>query len=1002
MQPDSNVDQRDNLLRTERDRLSALTEILESFTETLDFDEVLHRIVNLTLETFDADRAWLLFPASVDAEFAKIAYEATRPGFPGAFSAGESVPLEPSRPLIARTLASEDPVIVMHDDPAMDQRLREQYQIRSELITVLRLPESQPWAFGLHQCSYAREWSAEDVDLFKRIARYASLALNNARLHRQAQSEAAKVRAILDQISDPAAVYDREGALERTNAAAEKELYLFAADPPTRLALGRHRDASGRPLERDDLPSVRALHGETVNDDYLIFDPRRAEDRVVNLKAAPVRDADGAIIGSFVLSRDVTDDRQIAEREVRRRRRSEVLAGLSLQLIEAQAAYPLVDDAAETIGRSISGNALIFVYNRTSDELLLVGSFVSVPSGEAFRDYLKEHPYRAGESLAGTVFQIGRPLFFSEIRGDDVLDFSSSPEDRERRAAFAQSSLISVPIEWYGERLGVLTISLSDARRNFSPEDVEYATSLAERIGAAWHTQRLTRISQEGHRAAEELARREVDARSRLEAVLESAPIGVAVFSPDELRFEMANSRWIDFAARFGRITSDTRIVELRVSEVIPGWERDLKEVAERGDTRIQDVLTVHHDGQTSYFNRIISPVRGRYSGATQNLTVLVQDVTDQVLAKREIEGLARQMEERSARLDSILGSMTDGLWVYDVTGIAIDVNRAAVEMFGLGSRSEALARSSFSTFDLRYPDGRLIPAEDLPQSRALRGLTVPDYLAIGRNLLTGLDLDLSIACAPIESGGIVGAVLVIRDITALQELDRKKDEFLSVASHELRTPLTTIKGYTQLLTQTASDPEPGERGTYLRAVLGEIERMMGLISELLDVSRIETKRLQIYLQPMNWIEFLEQQASMFRIRHPSRKILFDTDIDETLLQVDRDRMRQVIDNLLSNALKYSPEGSDIHVVINRTDEWVRTAVVDRGIGIPQDELPQLFERFHRARNVSSRYYGGLGLGLYIARAIVEAHGGKISVESQEGQGSTFTVTLPLPDPKGA
>ncbi|HVT03436.1 MAG TPA: ATP-binding protein [Thermoanaerobaculia bacterium] len=507
------------------------------------------------------------------------------------------------------------------------------------------------------------------------------LSTLNDELHRQARNEAARVRAILDQISDSAAVCDQSGSIERINAAAENESYLFVSDPPTRLASAKPRDISGRLLKEDELPSIRALRGEVVNADYIVFEQRRSEDRVIHVKAAPIRDDDGVIIGSFILTRDVTDDRQ-----------------------------------------------------------------------------------------------------------------------------------------------------------------------------------------------------------------------------------------------------------------------------------------------------------------------------NDQVRVRREIEALAQLMDERSARLDSILGSMTDGLWVYDPTGIAIDVNRAALEMFGIGSRSEAVARSSFSTMNLRYPDGRPIPNDDLPQSRALRGLVVPDYLAIGQHLLTNQDLDLSIACAPIESGGaIVGAVLVIRDITALQELDRKKDEFLSVASHELRTPLTTIKGYTQLLTQTIDDPQSTERGTYLRAVLGEIERMMGLISELLDVSRIETNRLQIYPQPIRWIDFLEQQASTFRVRHPRGRILFDSDIADTIVNVDRDRMRQVIDNLLSNALKYSSDGSDIHVVIRSLDGFVRTSVVDRGIGIPEDELSQLFERFHRARNVSSRYYGGLGLGLYIARAIVEAHGGKIAVESQEGQGSTFTVALPLP-----
>jgi signal transduction histidine kinase len=335
-------------------------------------------------------------------------------------------------------------------------------------------------------------------------------------------------------------------------------------------------------------------------------------------------------------------------------------------------------------------------------------------------------------------------------------------------------------------------------------------------------------------------------------------------------------------------------------------------------------------------------------------------------------------------------------LWVYDASGELVDVNQAGLTMFGLGSRTEAISNASFENFQLRYPDGRSIPRDDLPYARALRGMTVPDYLAIGRHLISGKDLDLSIAAAPIESNGIVGAVIVIRDITGLQELDRKKDEFLSVASHELRTPLTTIKGYTQLLTQTIDDLGSADRATYLNAVLGEIERMMGLITELLDVSRIETNRLQIEPQPVRWLEFLERRASAFRVQNPARTITFRAEIPETTMHVDPDRIRQVIDNLLSNAIKYSPEPTEIEVRATLDGSAMLTSVIDHGIGIPTDEIPKLFERFHRARNVSSRYYGGLGLGLYIAKAIVEAHSGSISVRSEEGQGSTFTFRLPM------
>ncbi|HET7434231.1 MAG TPA: ATP-binding protein, partial [Thermoanaerobaculia bacterium] len=429
--------------------------------------------------------------------------------------------------------------------------------------------------------------------------------------------------------------------------------------------------------------------------------------------------------------------------------------------------------------------------------------------------------------------------------------------------------------------------------------------------------------------------------------------------------------------------------------EVIPDFDRILKQVAESGETRIDEALEIPGP-DTLYVNRIISASRGRFSGITQSLTILTQDVTDQVRAKREIEDLARMMAERSARLDSILGSMTDGLWVYDASATVVDVNQAALNMFGLASRREAVEHGSFERFNLRYPDGREIQRDDLPFAKALAGQTVPDYLAIGKHAISGKDLDLSIAAAPIESGGVVGAVLVIRDITALQELDRKKDEFLSVASHELRTPLTTIKGYTQLLAQTVNDLAPEERATYINAVLGEIERMMGLISELLDVSRIETNRLQIHPQAIRWVDFIGGRVNAFRVQNPSRGVRFDATRAESIVVADPDRMRQVVDNLISNALKYSPEGTDIEVVVNIEDTQMLTSVIDQGIGIPRDEIPQLFERFHRARNVSSRYYGGLGLGLYIAKAIVEAHRGTITVESEEGRGSVFTMRLPL------
>jgi PAS domain S-box-containing protein len=983
--------------RFSEERYRFLSGILESFTATLDLNEVLRRIVTVTREEFRAERAWLLHPITDHVEYARIAFSVTDPECDVPEEAGP-VALAGSQPLIRRAIESAGPVTVMEGDPELDPELARRFKVRSEMVQILRPREDEPWAFGIHQCTSRREWSDEEKLLFGEIGRYATLALNNTLLHARAVREMAKVNAILDQIPESAAIYDATGKLERMNAAAQREpSQLFTQDPEGRVRTNRHRYIDGSPLSIAELPSMRAIRGESVKSDYLVHDARSEDDRVVNLKAAPIRDDGGRIIGSVVLSRDVTDERQNAERESWRRRRAECLANLGLEQMTMQPTFDNLDDLARRVAGAVAGSVRIYLYHNGSGLLDLVGFASAMPENEQFRQYFADHPYRPGEGLAGTVFQIGRPLLFFEIRGDAVLGFARDQEERDVKIAMREQSLIACPIETYGERIGALVISQGDPRRNFDAEDLEFAQSIAERIAAASHINRLTRVSLEGHRAAEELARREVDARVRFEAVIENAPVGIAVISADELRFELANARFVEFAMRYGTVPPDAKIVGLDIADVVGGFEQALRQVAESGEASFEEALEITSRPAPVYFNRIISAVRGRFSGITQSLTILLQDVTDQVRAKREIEALAQMMAERSARLDSILGSMADGLWVYDANGGVVDVNQAALTMFGLASRTEAVQHGSFDQLHLRYPDGRPVPSDDLPFARALRGQTVPDYLAIGRHIITRKDLDLSIAAAPIESNGIVGAVLVMRDITALQELDRKKDEFLSVASHELRTPLTTIKGYTQLLAQTVNDSTPEERGTYLTAVLGEIDRMMGLISELLDVSRIETNRLQIHPQPIRWREFLERRAGAFRVQNPARNIRFDLSVDEVIVHADPDRMRQVIDNLLSNALKYSPEGSDIDVTANLEDGSILTAVIDHGIGIPRDEIPQLFERFHRARNVSSRYYGGLGLGLYIAKAIVEAHNGAISVESEEGKGSRFTLRLPLP-----
>ncbi|HUJ13832.1 MAG TPA: ATP-binding protein [Thermoanaerobaculia bacterium] len=229
-----------------------------------------------------------------------------------------------------------------------------------------------------------------------------------------------------------------------------------------------------------------------------------------------------------------------------------------------------------------------------------------------------------------------------------------------------------------------------------------------------------------------------------------------------------------------------------------------------------------------------------------------------------------------------------------------------------------------------------------------------------------------------------------------VEDLSRLKDEFLSIASHELRTPVTSIKGYTQLAKTLIRERDLETSEEYLDIALDQIDRMSRLILELLDVSRIETGRLEIRRESIDWSTFVRELVQRHHTAVSDRRFHLNIPDIHPAVTGDRDRLEQVLGNLLENAVKYSPDGSEIFVNVEVRDGNVITSVCDRGIGIPPDEISQVFERFHRGRQVSSTNYGGLGLGLYITRQIVERHGGTIWVESKEGSGTTFHFSLPL------
>jgi PAS domain S-box-containing protein len=395
-----------------------------------------------------------------------------------------------------------------------------------------------------------------------------------------------------------------------------------------------------------------------------------------------------------------------------------------------------------------------------------------------------------------------------------------------------------------------------------------------------------------------------------------------------------------------------------------------------------------------------------------RSLAVLI-DVTRRKRAEAERDRLLGEAEaawESAERalllLDILLMTAPVGMGFLDHDLRYVRVNEALAAMHGV-EPADDIGRTPWDAVPELAPRLAPLMRRVLETGEALTNVeitgTVPGSTPETRNWLASY--------YPVRVGGgkvsHVGVVVV--DVTEqkraeetqarlyreAQEAVRVRDDFLAIASHELRTPLTPLAMRLQILERKLRQGEPVDASVVEKA-LRHLDRLTNLISDLLDVSRIQAGRLQLHREPVSLTAVVEQLVLEHNLGHRTHQATIDADGAELVVTADRARLAQVVTNLLDNAAKYSPPDSPIHVRLVRQDGEAILSVSDRGIGIPKEQQPMLFERFFRAENAPITGYGGLGLGLYITRDIVERHGGRIWVESEVGRGSTFHVALPL------
>ena len=364
-----------------------------------------------------------------------------------------------------------------------------------------------------------------------------------------------------------------------------------------------------------------------------------------------------------------------------------------------------------------------------------------------------------------------------------------------------------------------------------------------------------------------------------------------------------------------------------------------------------------------------------------------------------------RYSDEHRARadLEALINISPVGVLVFDAkTGDLVLLNqesRRIVHGLRAPGRSQA---EILSVLTFRRPDGREIPLDQMPTQRALKNGETVRAEEIIIQLPDGQAITTVVNAAPIfsEAGAVVSVVATVQDMTPLEDLQRLRAEFLGMVSHELRTPLTTIKGSAATLLTASSTLSPAEMGDFFRIIDEQADHMRSLISDLLDVTRIEAGSLSVTPEPTVVAALVNQAREVFLDGGARNSIEVDLPPDLPRIGADRQRIMQVLTNLLSNASKYSPDQSAIRVSASVEDVYVAISVSDEGRGVSTERLPHLFRMYSRIDSEDlGRHPAGEGLGLAICKGIVEAHGGRIRAESEgPGLGTRFTFTVPAVD----
>lgn len=428
---------------------------------------------------------------------------------------------------------------------------------------------------------------------------------------------------------------------------------------------------------------------------------------------------------------------------------------------------------------------------------------------------------------------------------------------------------------------------------------------------------------------------------------------------------------------------------------------RQIREAIAGGKSCVVELRNYTKEGRLFYNELYLSPVKDG-QGKITHFVGIQNDVTARKKAELALEfnraeteqrvrDRTRMLKESEEYLSSIIETIRESLVVLDKDYVILDVNNHFLNTFKVtinDTKGKILYDLGNGQWDI--PELRRMMTEVLPTNNPVLDYEVEhEFPHIGKKVML-----LNAHRVEFEGQFKDRILLAIEDITERKSIEQRKDDFLSIASHELKTPLTTIVGYMQLMSRMLpADATPKFKAAFQKTGK-HVERLNQLLLELLDMSKIQTGNIELHMEDFDFDRMVNDTVEGLLAAAPAAKITVVGSTQATLYG-DESHIIQVLNNLVGNAIKYSPESEEVDVHISRVSNFVKVSVRDRGMGIHPDELKKIFGRFYRVSS-TQKSFPGMGIGLYISEQIVKHHGGTLWAESRLGEGATFHFTLPL------